>query len=272
MIQSNLRAPCCADRGHAPDQAIPRSTGATQAGVSWRTSVRTLIQPEQEIDHATVFGKRFVEYVYVENGTYTLRNTAWYMEQLCRRVAPSGDLLHVGCGFGINPLIVAQNAKRVRSVQAIDPDVQKIEVFQKLIAATGATNVAACTGIGEDLPYDNASFDWIICNECISHVDSIPAVLAEMHRVLRSSGRLLISDTACWNPYALWFKYGRRHLDENYQSKRRMRRYLHAARFHAIDRIPGLVAPRNPWRSRADQFWWLHRWIDPKYVLMGVKP
>ncbi|MCH8854636.1 MAG: class I SAM-dependent methyltransferase, partial [Planctomycetes bacterium] len=180
-----------------------------------------------------------------------------------------GEVLHVGCGFGVNPLIVAGCARRVRQVRGVDPDVEKIEVFRWVIARLGARRVSADVGFGEQLPYENNSFDRVICNESISHVESIPCVLAEIHRTLRPGGLVVISDTAKWNPYALWFKYGRLHLDENYQSKRGMQEYLTGSGFRDIYRVPAIVAPRNPLRTTADRLWWLHRWIDPKYVLVA---
>lgn len=231
---------------------------------------RALICPRNADEIAERFGKRFVEYLLVENGNVSLRNTAWYMERLCSRIELGGDVLHVGCGFGANTLVVAECCGDVRSVGGVDPDAEKIGVFRKLIERLGLAHVHADIGSGENLPYDDDTFDVAICNESISHVQSIPGVLAEIHRTLRPGGRVIISDTARWNPYALWFKYGRRHLEENYQSKRRMRRYLESSGFRRVTRVVGLVAPRNPWRDRADQLWWLNRWIDPKYVLVGV--
>ncbi len=234
------------------------------------TACRDLIRPNNSREITERFGARFVDYLLVENGELSLRNTAWYMERLCARVGLSGDVLHVGCGFGVNPLIVAECCPQVSSVRGIDPDEEKIGVFCALVHHLRVSHVHPEVGLGDSLPYDDGSVDNVVCNESISHVKSIPRVLTEIRRTLRPGGRIVISDTARWNPYALWFKYGHQHLDENYQSKSRMRRYLLACGFRDIGRVPGLVAPRNPFRDRAEELWWLNRLIDPKYVLVGI--
>lgn len=249
--------------------ALPLPTRLRKRGVQ-AVGCRLLIAsltPEQLTE---TFGSRFVDYLLVENGDTTLNNTAWYIERLTERVEIRGDVLEVGAGFGMAALVIAECADGIRSYRGIDPDEGKIATFRKLIDRLDEPRVTAEVGAGEALPFGGDSFDLVLCNECISHVRSIRDVLAEIRRVLRPGGRVIISDTACWNPYALWFKYARGHLDENYQSKPRMRRFLRAAGFRDITRAGGLVAPRNPWRDRADRLWWLNRWIDPKYVLVGV--
>jgi SAM-dependent methyltransferase len=46
---------------------------------------------------------------------------------------------------------------------------------------------------GEELPFDDASFDLILCTQVLEHVEDPVAVLSEIHRVLRPGGAALIS-------------------------------------------------------------------------------
>lgn len=46
---------------------------------------------------------------------------------------------------------------------------------------------------GEELPFDDASFDLVLCTQVLEHVEDPAAVLGEIHRVLRPGGAALIS-------------------------------------------------------------------------------
>jgi ubiquinone/menaquinone biosynthesis C-methylase UbiE len=44
----------------------------------------------------------------------------------------------------------------------------------------------------EAMPFDSASFDTVFCTNCLDHTEDAPAVLAEIARVLRPSGLLVV--------------------------------------------------------------------------------
>jgi SAM-dependent methyltransferase len=46
---------------------------------------------------------------------------------------------------------------------------------------------------GEELPFDDGSFDLVLCTQVLEHVEDPAAVLSEIHRVLRPQGAALIS-------------------------------------------------------------------------------
>jgi ArsR family transcriptional regulator len=48
----------------------------------------------------------------------------------------------------------------------------------------------------EHLPFSSASFDVVTCNWVVEHLEAPAAVLAEVKRVLRPGGRLIIIDLA----------------------------------------------------------------------------
>ncbi len=48
-------------------------------------------------------------------------------------------------------------------------------------------------GIGEQLPFGGSTFDVVICGNVLDHVDRPGLTLAEIRRVLRSDGRVVIS-------------------------------------------------------------------------------
>ena len=69
-----------------------------------------------------------------------------------------------------------------------------IERAQANAAAAGLANVEVRKGLIEDLPVDDASVDWVISNCVINLSPDKPAVFAEIARVLKPGGRMLVSD------------------------------------------------------------------------------
>jgi SAM-dependent methyltransferase len=49
----------------------------------------------------------------------------------------------------------------------------------------------------EHIPFQNETFDLVICNHILEHVTALPAALSEVHRVLMPGGRFI-----CQTPFA----------------------------------------------------------------------
>ena len=44
------------------------------------------------------------------------------------------------------------------------------------------------------MPYDSQSFDWVVMSNCLGHIKHQEAALVEVHRVLKKSGKVIITD------------------------------------------------------------------------------
>jgi ubiquinone/menaquinone biosynthesis C-methylase UbiE len=78
----------------------------------------------------------------------------------------------------------------VRAV-ALDPLPLHCELARERIAEAGLSDeIDVVEGALEELPFDDASFDWIWCRDVLVHVDVEPG-LKEAARVLRPGGALL---------------------------------------------------------------------------------
>jgi ubiquinone/menaquinone biosynthesis C-methylase UbiE len=62
---------------------------------------------------------------------------------------------------------------------------------------------------GKTLPFNDASFDAIVCFEVFEHVFNIDDVLAEMYRVLKPNGQLLISIPFVWDEHEIPYDFAR---------------------------------------------------------------
>lgn len=56
--------------------------------------------------------------------------------------------------------------------------------------------------VSENLPFANETFDVIVCTQVLEHVNDPKRVIAEMHRVLKGSGLIILSTHGVWNKHA----------------------------------------------------------------------
>jgi ubiquinone/menaquinone biosynthesis C-methylase UbiE len=97
-----------------------------------------------------------------------------------------GDL---GCGSG---RLAATIAPYARSVVAVDASPEMLEVARARLAGFG--NVEIRQGRIEELPLASGSLDLALVVHLLHHVDDPSAALAEVARVLRPGGRVVVAD------------------------------------------------------------------------------
>jgi SAM-dependent methyltransferase len=56
-----------------------------------------------------------------------------------------------------------------------------------------SNGVAAQLGDGQELPFDDASFDYVLCFETLEHVENPAQLLGQLARVCRPAGRVFVS-------------------------------------------------------------------------------
>ena len=107
------------------------------------------------------------------------------------------DVLDLGCAGGFMAEALAARGARVTG---IDPAESAIAAARAHARAQGL-RIGYDTGVGEALPYDNTSFDAVVCVDVLEHVADMAKVMAEVARVLRPGG-LFLFDTINRNPLA----------------------------------------------------------------------
>jgi len=107
----------------------------------------------------------------------------------------SGDVvLDLGSGAGIDILIAAKKVGPDGHVIGVDMTDEMIKRAEENSQASGLTNVEVRKGIIEEMPVDSASVDWVVSNCVINLSPEKPRVFAEIARVLKPGGQLLVSD------------------------------------------------------------------------------
>lgn len=112
------------------------------------------------------------------------------LDATCISGYAGGNALDVGCGGGF---LSEELAKIGLSVTGVDPSVESIR-----IAAAHAAGSRLCIDYaessGEDLPFEDSSFDMVFCCDVLEHVNDINTVISEISRVLKKGG-LFFFDT-----------------------------------------------------------------------------
>jgi ubiquinone/menaquinone biosynthesis C-methylase UbiE len=115
------------------------------------------------------------------------------MAGLARLAAPekTDRVLDVACGPGVLTRVLAR-----QSLQAVGCDVTDalLDIAKQGAAAAGVPNVSFSRGSAMALPFETDSFDLACCRAAFHHFETPAAVLAEMVRVVRPGGRLMIAD------------------------------------------------------------------------------
>lgn len=106
-----------------------------------------------------------------------------FVADICRRVTDRrARILDVGCGTGANLIMLSKHG-----------DAEGVDVSEDALAfcrERGLDKVRL--GAGEELPYEDGTFDLVTAFDVVEHMDDDLAGLSEMHRVLRPGGRVLL--------------------------------------------------------------------------------
>ena len=118
-----------------------------------------------------------------------------------------GMLLDFGCGS--------------KPYRDLFPNVRKYVGCDMQVSGHGhAESQIDCFYDGKTLPFADQSFDWVFSSETFEHIFNLDQILAQLNRVTKKGGHLLVTAPFCWDehevPYdfARYTSFGLRHLLE----------------------------------------------------------
>jgi ubiquinone/menaquinone biosynthesis C-methylase UbiE len=162
------------------------------------------------------------------------------------------SVLDVGCGSG---WFSREAQRRGARVTSLDIALQLLHETRRKVA-TDRVNADACA-----LPFVDASFDLVISSECIEHTLDPRLALAEIHRVTKPAGRLLVTvPNQAWHFSATIAETFKLRPFEGYEhwlgwwEIRRILGGLHARieRMRGFHLVPPLFRPTWPLLRRLD--------------------
>lgn len=108
---------------------------------------------------------------------------------------PGERVLDVGSGPGLLAAEMAAEVGLDGRVCGIDISDSMLAIAQARAHAPGTAPIEFRRGSASEIPYADGSFDVAVSTQVLEYVADIPGALAELRRVLRPGGRVLLLDT-----------------------------------------------------------------------------
>jgi SAM-dependent methyltransferase len=105
---------------------------------------------------------------------------------------PGDCVLDVGCGAGGDALFVLGRYPRIGRIIAVEPSLKAIERARARADVSGERRIHLAAMDGRTLALSDASVDACFCARVLVHAHEAERILAEMIRVVRPGGRVLV--------------------------------------------------------------------------------
>jgi SAM-dependent methyltransferase len=149
--------------------------------------------PHRQTDHDAVTIDQFTRQAEPFAALHTIRSDADILRLIraAVRAGPGSAVLDVACGPGLVALELAQSAGHVTG---LDLTPAMLDKARELERKCGLTNLSWQLGQADALPYAAGSFDAVVTRFSFHHLLDPSAALAEMVRVCRAGGRVVVCD------------------------------------------------------------------------------
>ena len=123
-------------------------------------------------------------------------------------IGPSTRVIDVGCGAGRHAFEAYRRGADVVAFDRAESELRSVDTILCAMAEAGEVPATASAkvvvGDALSLPYADQTFDCVIASEILEHIPEDDAAIAELTRVLRVGGTLVVSvprwlpERVCW--------------------------------------------------------------------------
>jgi ubiquinone/menaquinone biosynthesis C-methylase UbiE len=110
---------------------------------------------------------------------------------------PGDRILDMGCGAGRHAFESFRRGAKVVALDASDTELKNVAGLFVAMGQQGETTpegrASVVQGSGLELPFVDASFDYIIASEVLEHIPNDSGAVSELNRVLKPKGRIAIT-------------------------------------------------------------------------------
>ncbi|HEY6453846.1 MAG TPA: class I SAM-dependent methyltransferase [Steroidobacteraceae bacterium] len=186
-------------------------------------------------------------------------------EIAARTLPADAAVLDVGAGAGHLSFTLAPLARRV---VALDPSAGMLATVRQAAAERSLAHIDTCEACAAALPFAHAYFDLVCTRYSAHHWFDIPRALAEMRRVVKPAGLILVIDLlGDDHPLA----------DTHLQSIELLRDPSHVrdrsvAEWHALLREAGFNGiEHRTWMTRLEFRPWVERMRTPQALISAIR-
>jgi SAM-dependent methyltransferase len=123
-------------------------------------------------------------------------------------IGTSTRVIDVGCGAGRHAFEAYRRGADVVAFDRAESELRSVDTILRAMAEAGEVPATASAkvvvGDALSLPYSDETFDYVIASEILEHVPEDDAAIAELIRVLKVGGTLVVSvprwlpERVCW--------------------------------------------------------------------------
>ncbi|OBA60500.1 methyltransferase [Mycobacterium sp. 1100029.7] len=123
-------------------------------------------------------------------------------------IGPGTKVIDVGCGAGRHSFEAYRRGADVIAFDRDEAELRSVETILQAMAENGeapaAASAKAVAGDALSLPYPDETFDCVIASEILEHITRDDAAIAELIRVLKVGGTLVVTvprwlpEQVCW--------------------------------------------------------------------------
>lgn len=123
-------------------------------------------------------------------------------------IKPHDRVLEVAVGTGAAMLEILKRVDKTNVVSGVDLSSRMLDKTRRAVAKAGFTNVELRPADARSLPFEDGSFDVVFNSYMLDLVPlaEIPVVLAELRRVLKDNGRLVLVNMSRGKHVTRWEK------------------------------------------------------------------